>query len=168
MDEYDNLLESSEEYAARVKAVVPNMPDDVIDQWFYSHPTAIDSWTWLRLSSVWFTLEEWATADVPALDREDGSVHTYRYHLDRTGPSPRMSRLIDYFAENQTWPRCPIMLENFGGQHVRPDGWKCRVPYQLLEGHHRLAVFSLYRDRGELAERHRIWVGRQSARDEAV
>lgn len=162
MDDYDNYLESSEEYKARVNTVLPKMPDDVIDQWFYSHPDAIDSWNWLGLTSIHFTLEEWETGDVPALDQEDGSVNTYRYNLDRNGPSPRMRRLIEYFEEHLTWPRFPIVLENLEGQHVRPDGWRCRLPHQLLEGHHRFAVFSLFRDKGVLNDRHQVWIARRS------
>lgn len=166
IDENDIVTESSVEYIPRAKPVLRCMPDDVIDQWLYSHPQVIDDWNWLDLASLQFSLEEWRVSDVPAVDQDaDSAVHTYRYNLDRTEPSMRsmrVRRLVEYFEANQTWPRSPIFLENLQGQHVRLDGWKCSEPYQLLEGHHRMAVFSLFRDQGRLRETHQVWVAKNS------
>lgn len=164
-DEFGGVIEPVDAYIARARSALPDMPEDVIDQWLYSHPQVIDDWDWLNLASLHFTLEEWVTSDVPALEREKGAVHTYRCNLNRLGPcerSNRMSRLIEYFAAYHTWPRYPIMLENLEGEHVRPDRWRCREPHQLLEGHHRFAVFSLFRDQDILCDKHHIWVARKS------
>lgn len=166
-DEFDCVIEPVDAYMVRAKAALPDMPEDVIDQWLLNHPQVIDEtvWGWLDLASLQFTLEEWDARDIPAVDQdENNAVHTYRYYLDRRKPadlSHRMRRLVEYFEEHGTWPRSPIFLDNLQGQHASPFGWACSMPYQLLEGHHRMAVFSLFRDQHRIQDTHRIWVARK-------
>lgn len=165
-DENDIIIEAFEDYMARVKPVLPEMPEDVVCQWLFSHPQVIDDWDWLDFSSLSFTLEDWSISQIPAVDKDKNCpVHTYRYNLDRNKPESgkgRMGRLVEYFEDNQTWPRSPIFLENAEGQYAPPGGWEMSHPYQLLEGHHRLAVFSLFRDENRLCDKHQIWVARKS------
>jgi hypothetical protein len=165
-DENDHVTEDAKAYTLRVKDVLPDMPDDVIEQWLFSHPDVIDEWDWLELSTLNFTLEEWETCDFPALDKEqDECVHTYRCRLDEIEPhkySKRRAKIFEYFVEHKTWPRYPIMLENLNGEHVRPGGWECRTPHQLLEGNNRFAMFTYFRDLKQLCDKHHIWVVRKS------
>lgn len=165
-DENDIITESFEDYMARVEPVLPEMPEDVVSQWLYSHPQVIDDWEWIGLESLEFHLEEWATSEVPEVDKDKTSaVSTYRYNLDKRSPEKgkgRFGRLVEYFDANHTWPRSPIFLENTEGQFAPPGGWELSHPFHLLEGHHRLAVFSQFRDQNRLCDKHQIWVARKS------
>ncbi|MBS79026.1 MAG: hypothetical protein CMO32_25380 [Variovorax sp.] len=55
----------------------------------------------------------------------------------------------------------PILLDNPDGAFVASWGLRYSIPYDLLEGHHRLAV--LYALQLEAAGPHQVWLVRRSS-----
>ncbi|WP_395350100.1 hypothetical protein [Variovorax sp. UC122_21] len=156
----DAPLESPEQYARRVQAALPNFPASVITQWFFDHSDVIEEYAWLQYESLRFECVELSESDLrrPCLARHE-TVAQYRNHFLRGNTSQRMSRIAQYMREFGTWPIPPIVLDNPDGAIVASWGLKYSTPYELLEGHHRLAV--LYALHLEAAGPHQVWLVRR-------
>lgn len=156
LDELDNPIESSSEYARRVQKLLPNLPESVITQWFYDHH-CIEQHAWLDYPSLRFKL---ATVDAGFLNlpclSEHATVVQYRDYFLQGTDSPRMTRLASYIEESGTWPVPPIILDNTEDAIVSPWGLRYSAPYDLLEGHHRMAV--LYGLGKHKYRNHQVWL----------
>ena len=131
------FLESDSTYAERIRSRLPNFPAEVISQWFYEHPQAIERYCWLDFPNLHFEAGN-VGADVLSLSclKSNPTVTQYRDHFLGENQSRRMERLAQYIALHGTWPVPPIMLSNISGEFVWPRGTKCTAPYELIEGSH--------------------------------
>jgi hypothetical protein len=156
-NDLDDPVEPPSIYARRVQSLLPNFPEQVITQWFYEHEGVIEQRAGLDYSSLQF--EEVAFGErelqLPCL-AEHETVVQYRNHFLGFNTSRRMQRLADYIQAHGTWPVAPIVLNNSDGQFVESWGFKYSVPYDLLEGHHRMAV--LYALGKHKRGQHLVWL----------
>ena len=154
--------ESFSDYRDRVHELLPNIPDDVLEQWVYEHRGGIaGKYSYWDLTALQFDLVSWSTDSIPT---EHIGNESYIRELTNQASqepikNPRLQRLDSYFAEHRTWPRPVLFLENTDGQHtIRGNPWYGQ-PYHLVEGHHRLACLIARRGRSSyLAEEHEVWV----------
>ncbi|NWE69078.1 hypothetical protein HX857_10200 [Pseudomonas gingeri] len=142
LDELEDPIESTSDYARRVQEQLPNFPEPVIIQWFYDHPQCVDEHAWLDYPSLRFQLVTVGpeTLDLSCLHDHETVVQYRDYFLKGTD-SRRMCRLAAYIEKEGTWPVPPIIFDNADGGFVTPWGLHYSTPYDLLEGHHRMAVF---------------------------
>lgn len=147
------------EYLARVRSIGIAYPEDVLEQWFFEHPSGAATYDWLGLGALRFELREWPTDEVPGPEIAASKIvesNIARY--ERVRGTPRLARIEAYFRENGTWPRPIIVLSNPGGRLQPPGATWCRHPYDLVEGHNRLTVFHCVRGKVAVQPRHRWWL----------
>ena len=148
MNEGEFIVEAESAYVARVAERLPNFPASVILQLFYDHPQRLEDFALLGFENLCFKLVE-LQPDVLASTGLRGHETVVQYSsYAKQGhftDSPRYSRLLAYIKEHLTWPVPPILVDNREGQFPKLPGrppWSS--PYDLLEGHHRLAfVYAL-------------------------
>lgn len=137
-----NSLESEpiEAYLPRVRALLPNFPDDAISQWLFQHyEDAVDRYGWLDFASLDFSLQTWPT------DRLIRTVHSWPKgnYIRRWATFLRQSADLQdsslgaAMIRGGTWPVPPLILHNEDGLSL-PNGLPLGNPYHLVEGHHRL------------------------------
>lgn len=162
-NELDDPIESSSDYARRVQERLPNFPESVITQWFYDHHHCIEEHAWLDYPSLEFKLVTFGAKffNLPCL-RDHETVVQYRDYFLQGTDSARMYRLAAYIEDKGTWPVPPIIFDNAEGGFVSPWGLRYSTPYDLLEGHHRMAV--LYAMGKHKHGTHQIWLLQRSGR----
>ena len=163
VDSDEQPIESKIEYVDRFQNKYPNLPDEVISQWFYDQRLSIHENSWLPYGLLKFSLVELTSLEVsmPCFS-ENQTIDQYRIHFENENSSPRMCRLSEYISENLTWPVPPIVLENIDADIITPWGMECDSPFHLLEGHHRFAVLLAYKSKIELKPTHKVWVAKIS------
>jgi hypothetical protein len=72
-----------------------------------------------------------------------------------------MARIAEYTAQNGTWPIAPLIFDNPDGRFVASWGLRYSQPYDLLEGHHRMAV--LYALGKHQHGSHEVWLVQRKA-----
>lgn len=156
LNQLDDPTESPSEYARRVQKQLPNFPESVITQWFYDHHHCIREHSWLDYPSLKFNLAEVGTEFFALTCLRDHEIVTqYRDYFLQGTDSRRMYRLANYIEEKGTWPVPPIIFDNTEGGIVSPRGFRYSTPYDLLEGHHRMAVlYALGKHKHGI---HQIW-----------
>ncbi|POA61146.1 hypothetical protein [Pseudomonas sp. GW531-R1] len=157
LNELDDPIETSSDYARRVQELLPNFPEPVITQWFYDHHQCIGEHAWLDYPSLGFKLVKFGAEflNLRCL-RDHETVVQYRDYFLQGTDSARMNRLAAYIKEKGTWPVPPIIFDNVDGDFVSPWGLRYSKPYDLLEGHHRMAV--LYALGKHKQGTHQIWL----------
>lgn len=120
-DEQDQPTESPAQYCDRVRAVLPNFPDEVICQFFYDHDSNVEHHAWLNYSSVSFqsSLFSQAQLQLPCFSAHP-AITQYAEHFVNGNTSKRMSDIAAHFKTSGTWPVAPIVLAN-------PDSELCTV-----------------------------------------
>lgn len=156
-------LESQTGYALRVQRLLPNFPEQVITQWFRDHHDIIEQHAGLDYPSLCFELTSFGPSELhlPCL-AEHPTVVQYRNHFLQGVDSPRMKRLAEYMTKHGTWPAPPLIFDNPDGRFVAAWGFKYLRPYDLLEGHHRMAV--LYALGKHTLGPHEVWLVQRSRR----
>lgn len=158
VDKHGGVAEDFEPYWTRVSRCLPNFPSEVARQWFFDHPHQIADWGWLGFDTLQFTQRALTTPELLQLDvGDDGVCDTNQYYFEQR-PSPDESRIADYCQVHGTWPIPPIFLSNPMGSIISPWGWRCASPFQILEGHHRLAILRSLWSRPVFAEHHLLWI----------
>ncbi len=149
--------ESSEAYAVRVQRFLPNFPEQVLTQWFQDHSYVIEEHSGLNYPSLRFELVTFGPMELqlPCL-ADHPTVVQYRDYFLQGVDSPRMRRLAKYIKEHHTWPVPPLIFDNPDGRFIASWGFKYSTPYDLLEGHHRMAV--LYGLGEYMQGPHKVWL----------
>lgn len=159
--------EGAEEYAARVGALLPNFPADVLIQWFHRHPNAIHRFSRLGLERLEFSEERWFGSEIPKAEAFENPGDYAMLQKGARHGGYKNEWLLEQMRVCGTWPCPPIFLANpKGGEvyslpygdHTGRDSVRCRQPWHLLEGHHRLAYLPLVTTGGI----HRVWVARRT------
>lgn len=156
--------EEFESYYDRWPAELSNIPKGVVEDWIYRH--------WRDFSEYWLSLnpQDWQyelriflTEDIYRIDH----VGTWVEDLDAegveyVGETPRGStRLARFMKENGTFPVPIIVAENAGNiVHPRSVREPMKEPYQLIEGHCRLAcIRGMINSNYEgLKNEHEVWI----------
>lgn len=155
--EFEEPLETPAVYALRVQRLLPNFPEPVLAQWFLEHHGVIQQHAGLDYPSLRFQLATFGPSELsmPCL-AEHPTVVQYRDYFLKGDKSRRMGSLAQYIGEHHTWPIAPLVFENPDGRFVASWGLKYSRPYDLLEGHHRMAV--LYALGKHTQGNHNVWL----------
>lgn len=154
-------VEPFETYRQRVNKLLPNWPDDALENWLHRHfDFFVGEYSWLGFDKMLFTLETWNS------DRIYTQINSHKLEMiDDWGKgifstAPSMQTWLQrYFIDKGTWPVPIIILNNSTGiVNVRKE--KYGQPYHLLEGHLRLGYFRniIRKSQDNLNESHNIWV----------
>jgi hypothetical protein len=155
-------------YVARVSKLFPTWPEDVILQWAGGHPGYVSEFAdALPLERLRFELVRYRASELPGAEVFlDEEAFQYAAECARSGDAaslPWFSRLWEYMKTNRTWPRPVVLLRTegvapFSIRHPRLLFAKSRHPFQILDGHRRLAFANVLREQGELAEELPVWI----------
>ncbi|WKB54338.1 hypothetical protein [Eleftheria terrae] len=153
----DEPVELPVAYARRVQRLLPNFPDSVILQWFYEHGGVIEQHAGLNFPSLRFRLTtfEVKELELPCL-AEHPTVVQYRDYFLQGVESRRMKRLAQFIQQQGTWPVPPLVFDNADGGFVASWGFRYSRPFDVLEGHHRMAV--LYALGMHRRGSHEVWL----------
>ena len=149
--------ESPQAYADRVQQLLPNFPEPVITHWFRDHHQVIEEHASLNYSTLKFRLASFGLAEfsLPCL-AEHQTVVQYRNYFMQGVKSQKMQRIAEYIKTHRTWPAAPLVFDNPDGRFVASWGLNYSRPYDLLEGHHRMAV--LYGLGLHKTGEHQVWL----------
>lgn len=155
--ELEEPTEPPNAYAARVREVLPNFPESVIAQWFQDHHGIIPQYAWLDYPRLSFRLASFDLRELalPGL-AEHPTVVQYRDYFVKGVDSLRLRRLAEFMRDRGTWPVPPILVDTSERQIESPWGLKYSRPYDVLEGHHRMAV--LYGLQLHVTGEHAVWL----------
>lgn len=160
----DIEMESFENYYDRWPTSLQTIPQEVVKDWIYRHWSDFEN-HWVQLKPhLWsYRRELFSNADILAIDH----IGTLIRELDAegveyvTGAPRSQTRLAQYMLSNGTFP-VPILVaegaRNLG--HPRCGGEPMKQPYQLIEGHCRLACMRgmINSQHARLASHHAVWV----------
>jgi len=128
-------------YIRRIGPLVPNIPPQILGQWFYDHfDSVLQRYSWINIPKMIFSLEIWDKGRILRDVRpwNPDAVESWAKQF-MSGSEPYTSPLVNYMREKNTWPIPPIVLDNYNNLRM-PDGHKISR-YDLIEGHHRFAYF---------------------------
>lgn len=157
-------VEPFESYFARWPKSLAAMPKSIIEDWVYRH--------WRDFSAYWLDLEphtwSYELAQFPnECILSIGHVGRWIADLDAEGveyvsDAPRSkTKLAQYMLREGTFPVPILVAENAGAVvHPRTRGERMKEPYQLIEGHCRLACLRgmIQARHPNLLQVHRVWV----------
>jgi len=141
----DEYLETANEYYGRVKKFLPNIPEEVLKQFFYKHSILdIGDYAWLDYRALKFFKERWTSSFIinkSGIKNNDKVITNKENHFE-----------LGY--------RAPILLCNPENNIVSPNGYKYTSPYHPLDGNNRLAIFLSLYENGQIEsdKKHLIWV----------
>jgi len=166
-------VESFESYYARWPEALSAIPELVVEDWIYRH--------WRDFSHHWIALEphtwqyvrkRFTSADILEIDH----ISTWISELDAEGVeyvsnAPRSgTRMAQFMLTNGTFP-VPILVAENAGHIVHPRSAKepMKEPFQLIEGHCRLACLRgmINASHPKLGQEHEVWVATLPRRNEA-
>ena len=159
VDDEGTVVEGLEEYCNRIERLLPNIPRNVIGQWFYEHQDSYLRYEWLDYSSLRVNLKEFTVPEL-TLDcfRKEPYVDLFLENLYSGRADERTIKIEAYVRKNLTWPVPPIVLFNKAGKIKFPDSVLCNKPYHILEGRHRFAVLLFLNSYMKIATSHKAWV----------
>jgi len=149
--------EPLDSYLSRIKKILPNIPDDVLEQWFFDNPQVINDWDWLDYRSCKFEKGIITNDELDRLDFAETSVPVLIENNRTMGFSAHMQKIAKYFAQYGTWPRPVIFLASIKATTNPPEWLKGRALPYLVEGHRRVAAYFLLKQQSYLKNRHQIW-----------
>ena len=164
--ESDEPLETPDEYYKRVKMFLPNIPEEVLKEFFYKHwELDIEDHAWLDYKTLSFFKESWTSSFIY---RKSGVINNERVLVDKENHfesgylTPRTESIRDYLLKYHTWPGTPILLYNPENNMLSPSGYKYTSPYHPIDGNNRLAIFLSLYENGQIKndKKHLVWVVR--------
>lgn len=155
--------ESFESYYARWPAEFSSVPKCVVENWIYRHWANFQAWLPLRPLEWKYELTEYSNEQIMTIDHFGDWLDTLDYwgsELFRD-KMRRDTWLAQYMLRGGTTP-VPIMVAVNAGQVCHPRGCETdlmKEPYQLIEGHMRLAYLRgmIRRGYGALKPTHSVW-----------
>lgn len=129
----------------RLKAVLSNFPQCVIEQWPYRHFVDFcNKYWWLEydrlvFDKVLFSKEQIMSIGTAILDIQDSWGDDF---INNPGFRIKQTWLGGYMAEHKTWPK-PIIVFDTCNSSFGEVNKLCR-PFHLLEGHLRLAYMRAF------------------------
>ncbi|KLV04844.1 hypothetical protein ABT56_13385 [Photobacterium aquae] len=153
--------ESWDQWRQKANVALPNFPDDVLEQWVYRHwKGVLCNWGWLDFQSMRFELEQWETEKIQSLIKTPHQEVVDKLSSRMSNALFQRSWLVQDMQKHGTWPVAPIVLHYERDIDVM-QGKVMKAPYNLLEGHHRLAyLLRLAEQDADLASTHSVWIAR--------
>ncbi len=168
MDDYKRLFpslnknefitEDFKDYCVRIQKEFPNLPEDIIEQWFFDHYQQIGDFVKEYPLAKFVCRKEFiSTADLPfdhhyvAEELKKASKARYLKGIE-DNTILGLGRIYNHIRDHGTWPRPIILLRN---KDKLPQ---YSSPYHLIEGHKRLSVLCIYKDRIKILNEHEAWV----------
>lgn len=160
----DFEVEPFESYSARWPVALSGIPRAIVEDWIYRH--------WHDFRNHWMQMQphrwEFARASFSSFEiLSIGHIGTWIPELDAegveyvTGAPRSRTRLAQFMLANGTFP-VPIIVARDAGRiiHPRSGGESMKEPYQLIEGHCRLACLRgmINSRHPNLSARHEVWV----------
>jgi hypothetical protein len=136
---------------ARVRQSLPNVPEDVAQQWIHRH-WGQSPYEWLPLRSLVFSEETWPLNRM--LDTVAGRVGHEERHWGNAPLEIPSSWLGNSVSRLGTWPVRVVVFDNSSA--ALPEFH----PAQLLEGHTRLGYLRTLAQAGSAKATHDVWVAR--------
>lgn len=160
----DHHIESFEDYYARWPTELAAIPKAIIQDWVYRHWRDFKSHWISSAPHLWnYRLEPFSNAEILSIDH----VGNWIEDLDEEGVEyvtnmPRSkARFAQHMLTNGTFP-VPILVAEHAGHviHPRSHGEYMKEPYQLIEGHCRLACIRgmIHSNHLNLLATHNVWV----------
>lgn len=144
-------VESFEDYRARLPAEFDAIPDRVIETWIYRHWRDFQEWLPLRPLEWQYILTSMPSTEVLRISHVGDWPETLRYWGDDLldGKSRKDTWLGRYMLEHGTAP-APLVVAVNAGRWGHPREGLCAMkePYQIVEGHMRLAYLQALIRRG--------------------
>ena len=157
-----NERESFQEYKVWLNNILPNFPDDVLEQWIYRHYPYYRHYEWIGFQTILFNRKA-ITAEEIIRDINQGECNGFlgygeKYLYDKRN-NKELNYLQIYMDDNKTWPVPIIVIDNHSDIRT-PHGNSLGMPYHLVEGHRRLGYFhSLYKlNKNNLLNEHEVWI----------
>ncbi len=162
---YGNFdTESFDSYYSRWPSGLSTIPREVVEDWIYRHWYCFrDDWMKLHPHNWSYRLVDFSNEQILAIDH----VGEWIQELDAEGVEyvggfPRSeTRLARYMLEFGTFPVPIIVAENAGHViHPRSNHERMKVPFQLIEGHCRLACVRgmITHKHPSTLSRHKVWL----------
>jgi hypothetical protein len=158
----DLNVEPFENYVPIARTLLPNFPDDVLEQWIWRHYSdAVNQYGWLGLRELVFTRQTWDTERLLQLVQTfPGSALVDSLTASfRSKKQIRNHGLALMMLRDGTWP-VPILVLRNVQRLTRPDGLPLGSPYHLVEGHRRLGYLRAMSedDRWTPSLAHEVWL----------
>jgi hypothetical protein len=135
-------VETFEAYRARLPANFNDVPDSVIETWIYRHWSDFQAWLPLCPLEWKYSLVSMSSTEVMRISHVDDWPDTLRYWGDDLldGRFRKNTWLGKYMLEYGTTPVPMIVATNAAKyRHPKEDNFAMKEPYQIIEGHMRLA-----------------------------
>lgn len=166
-------VESFDAYWSRWPQALGAIPKSVVEDWIYRHwPCFRDRWIPLAPHTWDFELVHFSNDEILAIDHVGSWIADLDAEgVEYVGDTPRArTRLARYMRANGTFP-VPIIVAA-GASHVvlpRSGGAPMKTPWQLVEGHCRLACLRgmIHARFPTLSSVHAVWLVRIPAPSEA-
>ncbi|GAI58137.1 unnamed protein product [marine sediment metagenome] len=104
----DEYLENANEYYGRVKTLLPNIPEEVLKQFFYKHSILdISDYAWLDYRTLKFFKERWNSSFIineSGIKNNDKVIINKENHFELGYLYPRTESIRDYLLKYHTWP----------------------------------------------------------------
>lgn len=160
----DIEMESFEKYYGRWPTELQTIPREVVKDWIYRHWTVFQNhWIGLKPHLWSYRCASFSNEDIVSINH----IGTWIPELDAEGVeyvsgAPRSrTPLAQYMLSRGTFP-VPIIVAESAGNVVYPHsgGELMKEPYQLIEGHNRLACIRgmINSQHSNLASSHSVWV----------
>jgi len=160
----DEYLETASEYYGRVKKLLPNIPEEVLKQFFYKHSILdISDYAWLDYRTLKFFKERWTSSFIITkfgIKNNNKVIIDKENHFELGHLTPRTESIRDHLLEYHTWPGAPILLYNPENNITSPSGYKYTSPYHPIDGNNRLAIFLSLFENAKIKsdKKHSVWV----------
>jgi hypothetical protein len=160
----DIEVESFNDYYSRWPSALSAIPKSIVEDWIYRHWRDFNN-HWIKLEPHKWTFQclNFSNLEIRSIDH----IGTWIPELDAEGvefvsEAPRSkTRLARYMLSNGTFP-VPILVAKNAGHVMHPRSARepMKDPYQLIEGHSRLACLRgmINANHPALASQHQIWV----------
>ena len=156
--------EEFDDYYARWPNGLSSIPKQIVQDWIHRHWRDFrDHWIDLDPHTWRYQSELFSNTDILTIDH----IGTWIPELDAEGAeyvsgAPRSkTRMARYMLQHGTFP-VPILVARNSGHIVHPRSARepMKEPFQLLEGHCRLACLRgmINSDHAHLAVQHHVWV----------
>lgn len=157
-------VESFAEYRKKWPEIYGNIPDAVIETWIYRHWAQFQFWLPLQPLSWVYEFRKMPSEEILKISHVGDWAETLEYWGNDLidGCSRKETWLGKYFLEHGTSPAPIIIAEHAGHiRHPRESGrpFMCE-PYQIVEGHMRLAYLQamIKRKFGKIQNFHDVFV----------
>jgi hypothetical protein len=162
-ENYGSLdVESFEEYRSKLPVEFDVVPDLVIESWIYRHWQQFQDWLPLRPLEWKYKLVLMSSDEIIRISHVRNWPTTLKHWGDDLldGSFRKDTWLGKYMLQNGTTPTPVIVAINAGGVGHPREGWcKMQEPYQIIEGHMRLAYLQamIRRNYLTLAANHEVF-----------